>query len=424
MSSGQTSDSDRSTQMILRIGSKEIRDIRTFSYVNDCLQIGNPFSAEIPDPRSEWSRVVTRGAKVEVFLVNPDVNRGRPAQKLTGRVRDVQQGTRTGTGRVLRVTGADLGFHLTHDSGPLGFALSRTTYKNLLKQLIDPSWGFKGVRFGDGNSLNRQVQLGRAQKLLQYTANNEVPLQYIGIEPGEKVSSILTDVARFAGLLLTVSADGYLQAWNPDYARQPAYQFEYHGEDEAARDLNNVEDVEVNSSCDLLHTEETCVGEILLQLDQVNPDDPHPGRKIGIARNASLLPYKSRNTEVDTEQFSAMYAQAKAEWQMQMNLLNSWGYQCSAAYHHQKGIWYEADMMTSLLDTVNHDDSTGTVRRISGNFWIQRVELHWDKDRGGGTTFLIRHKDLLKAPVIGRGGISPYDRSLNTTVIHEKAPTQ
>lgn len=424
MSAGQTSDSDRSTQMILRVGGKEIRDIRTFSYVNDCLQLGNPFSAEIPDPRSEWSRVVTRGAKVEVFLSNPDVNQGKPTQKLTGRVREVQQGARAGTGRVLRVTGADLGFHLTHDSGPLGFALSRTTYRNLLSQVIDSSWGFKGIRFGDGNSLNRQVQLGRSQKLLQYTANNEVPLQYIGIEPGEQVSSILTDVARFAGLLLTVSADGYLQAWNPDYSRQPAYQFEYHGEDDAARARNNIEEVTVSSSCDSLHTDVTCVGEILLQLDQVNPDDPHPGRKIGTTKNAALLPYKSRQTYVDTEQFSAKYAQANAEWQMQRNLFDSWGYQCSAPYHHQKGTWYEADMMTSLLDTVNHDDSTGKVRGIAGNYWIQRVELHWDKDRGGGTSFLIRHKDLLKAPVVGKGGATPYDRSLNTLTVVERAPTQ
>jgi hypothetical protein len=420
MSGSTTTDSDRSTQMSLRIGGEEIRDIRTFSYVQDVMQLANPFSAEIPDPDSKWSRVVTRGAKAEVYLSNPDVNNGRQSLKLTGRVREVEQGTRAGTGRVLRVTGADLGYHLTRDSGPLGFALSRTTYKKLLQALIDGSWEFRGVRFGDANSLNRQIVLGRKQKLLQYTANNEVPLQYIGIEPGEHISAILTDVARFSAKLLTVSADGFLQAWNPDYNRAPAYEFEYHGIDEKNRILNNIEDVSISSSADTLATDITCVGEILLQLDQVHPDDPHPGRKIGSSRNPVLLPYVCRETYTDTEQFSAKYCQANAEWKMKMNIFNSWAYKCSSPYHHQRGTWFAADMMVSLLDTVNHDDSSGIARGISGNYWIPRVELHWDKDKGGGTSFVIRHKDLLTAPIVGKGGI---DIKKASTLVHsEKAP--
>lgn len=420
MSGRTTTDSDRSTQMSLRIGGEEIRDIRTFSYVQDVMQLANPFSAEIPDPESRWSRIVTRGAKAEVYLSNPDVNNGRPALKMTGLVREVEQGTRSGAGRVLRVTGADLGYHLTRDSGPLGFALSKTTYKKLLKALVDESWGFRGVRFGDANSLNRQIVLGRKQKLQEYTANNEVPLQYIGIEPGETVSAILTDVARFQAKLLTVSADGFLQAWNPDYNRVPPYEFEYHGIAEERRTRNNIEEVAVTSTADTLATDVTCVGEVLLQLDQVNPDAPHPGRKIGTVHNPVLLPYVCRETYTDTEQFSAKYAQVNAEWKMKMNIFNSWAYKCSSPYHHQKGIWFAADMMTSLLDTVNHDDSSGIVRGISGNYWTQRVELHWDKDKGGGTSFIIRHKDLLSAPVVGKGGIDV--KKASTIVITEKAP--
>ena len=420
MSGSSTTDSDRSTQMSLRIGGEEIQGIRTFSYVQDVMQLANPFSAEIPDPDSKWSKVVTRGAKAEVYLSNPDVNNGRQNLKLTGRVREVEQGTRAGTGRVLRVTGADLGYHLTRDSGPLGFALSRTTYKKLLQALIDDSWGFRGVRFGDANSLNRQILLGRKQKLLQYTAPNEVPLQYIGIEPGETASAILTDVARFSAKLLTVSADGYLQAWNPDYNRTPAYEFEYHGIDEKDRSLNNIEEVSISSSADTLATDITCVGEILLQLSLPHPDDPHPGRKIGSAHNPALLPYISRETYTDTEQFSAKYCQANAEWKMKMNIFNSWAYKCSSPYHHQRGTWFAADMIVSLLDTVNHDDSSGVVRGISGRYWIPRVELHWDKDKGGGTSFMIRHKDLLSAPVVGKGGIDI--KSASTLVIPEKAP--
>ena len=53
-------DSDRATEMVLEIDGTEIPDIRTFSYVSDVLQLSCPFSAEIPDPLSRWSKLVRK----------------------------------------------------------------------------------------------------------------------------------------------------------------------------------------------------------------------------------------------------------------------------------------------------------------------------------------------------------------------------
>jgi len=450
VSSARTSDSDRSTEMTLVIQDKdvpEISDLSSFSYVSDCMQVSCPFSAEIPDPRSYWSARLRRGDKVTLYLSNPAVNQGRRAKKMIGRMVDLEQGNRPGTGRVLRVTGADLGWHLVHDFGPLGFAVNKTTYERLLKAVLDPSWGFAGVRWGDGNSLNRQVKLGRQQKLLNLTANGKTPLQYIGIEPGEQLSSLLTDVARFDASLLTVSADGYLQAWNPDYSRTPAYQFEYHGEEETERRRNNITDVTVKSSADPLYSKFTCVGEILLQLKDVDPSDPHPGRKIGRAQvlldqrgnvsilpadkksraavssglaasvNSPILPFFTQNTYVDTEQFDREYCQANAEWKARRALFDAWSYRFESPYHQQGGVWFESDMMLSLIDTKNYDDTYNPPRKIVGNYWCQSVELHWDKDRGGGTAFVVKKPGLLKAPIVGRGGTNPYDATKKSTVV-------
>jgi prophage tail gpP-like protein len=432
-------DSDRSTRMILSLpdrGISELRDITSFSYVSDCMALANPFSAEVRDPDSHWSSRIRRGDRIDVYLSNPDVNQGQYTRKLTGRIKDMEQDNRAGTGRVLRITGADLGHHLIKDFGPLGFALSRTTYEQLMKAVIHPSWGFAGVRWGDSNGLNRQIKLGRKQKLLQITATGHPPLQYIGIEPGETVSAVLLEVAKFDGKLLNVSADGYLQAWNPNYNREPAYMFHYYAADESARSRNNMQSVRVASTSDGIFSRYTCCGEVLIQLQsEINTKDPHPGRKIGRAdlvlnsQNAvevragqrqrklsagdkEILPYFSQKNYVDTEQFDSKRAQVNAEWSAQQALFAAWSYEWESPYHQQNGVWFESDQMTSLCDYVNYDDTYDPPKRIVGNYWIYRVELHWDKDHGGGTKFKAGKPGLLSAPAVGLGGLTKYDREI------------
>ena len=113
-----------------------INDITSFSYVSDCTALGNPFSVEIRDPTSFWSARIRRGDKVVLEMANANVNSGRPTRKLIGRIRSIDQQNRNNTGRVLRVTGCDLGYHLLKDYGPLGLAVNNTTFEHLLKSVL------------------------------------------------------------------------------------------------------------------------------------------------------------------------------------------------------------------------------------------------------------------------------------------------
>lgn len=384
------------TTMKLLVGGWEIPDIKTFSYTEDVRQIGNPFSCEIPDPYSRNSKDVVKGAKVQVYLSNPEVNGGKETLKLTGRIRNVKQVTRRGEGRVLRVTGSDLGIHLVKSCGPLYFNLQRTTYKGLLAAVLDPSWGFRGTRLE--NDTNRRIILGRAQQLLGITNNGLVPLQYIGIEPGESIADVLTQVARFAGIMVNVSADGCLQGWNPNYQRAPLYQFHLHAADEPESVKNNVDAVEVDSSADELYTHVTCVGELLFN-DFKTGDDPHAGKKRGHYKDTSLLPYRQSLTFVDPEQEDSKASQRCAEWRSKQQQYDAWTYGVSVPYHHQGGIWYATDTIAAVDDSTNYDDADPSDPvPIKGNYYVAALTMHWDEQKGGGTQLSIKRAGLLKAP--------------------------
>lgn len=410
-----------------------INDITSFSYVSDCTALGNPFSVEIRDPTSFWSARIRRGDKVVLEMANANVNSGRPTRKLIGRIRSIDQQNRNNTGRVLRVTGCDLGYHLLKDYGPLGLAVNNTTFEHLLKSVLHPSWGFSGVRWGDANNTNRAIKLGRKQKQLQVNATGKVPLQYIGIEPGETLSSLLQDVAKFDGKLLNVSADGYLQAWNPNYKREPAYRFVNYADDR--RSANNMKEITISSSDDGVYSRYTCCGEVLILLNQTrDPNDPHPGRKTGkseIVLNGgnelriqraqkrafsqaerNILPFFTQKNYADTEQMDAKHAQMHAEWTAANGLFKSWSYNWESPFHEQNGVWFESDQIVSITDQVNHDDTFDPPKPVSGNYWVYRVELHWDKDSGGGTKFKAGKTGLLTAPLVGVGGLTKYDLDL------------
>lgn len=386
------------TIMTLVVDGTEIPDIRSFSYTSDVRQLADPFACDIPDPQKKWSPYVVEGAPVEVYLQNPEVNSGKKTKKLKGRIRKVKQKSSLGDGRVLQIQGADLGWHLTQTCGPLWFNLQRSTYKKLLEAALDDSWGFAGVRME--NDTSRGIKLGRAQKLLYQTPNALLPLQYIGIEPGESVADVLTHVARYAGLLVNVSPDGYLQGWSPNYRREPLYQVQYHPVWSSQADRNNVEDVEVESDADPLYTHVTCVGEVLMEDLTPPPEDPHPGKKRGHYEDTSLLPFAKLLTFVDPEQLDSQMAARHAKWRSMQGQYEAWTYTAQMAQHHQNGTWYEADTLIAIDDDANTDTKTGEA--IRGNFYVAAVNLYWDPRRGDRALLTIKRPDLLVPPSFGR----------------------
>ncbi len=381
--------------MALEIGGEEIPNLSSFTYTSDVRQLGDPFSVEIPDPRQKWGRLVTKGALVKLYMSNPDVNNGAKTLKLTGRVRNVKQKSTNGQGRVLLVSGADLGWHLTKSSGPLWYNLQRHTYKELLSKVIDSSWGFRGVR--TENDTSRRIKLGRAQAALQIQNNAVKPIQYLGIGPGETVAQVLTSAMRYVGLLTNVSADGYLQAWNPNYRQAPLYKIEYHDR-EYERSLaayNAVQEVEVESDADPLFTHVDCLWSVLWQdPTKVSQNDPHPGQYHNQAIDKSLLPFYAPQSFQDGDQLSSAAGERRSNWKLKQNQYEAWTYRCKVRGHHQRGVWWEADTMCTIDDTVNIDDATG--KTIQGNFYLASVQCSRTA-AGDVTNLVLKRPNLLSA---------------------------
>lgn len=386
---------DRTTQLTLEINGEEISNLSSFTYTSDVRQLGDPFSVEIPDPRRKWGTVVTKGELVKLYAKNPDVNNGTKTLKLTGRIRNVKQKSTNGQGRVLLVSGADLGWHLTKSSGPLWYNLQQSNYLDLLLTLIDESWGFQGVR--TENDTSRRLKLGRAQAALVIQNNAVKPIQYIGIGPGETVAQVLTSAMRYDGLLTNVSADGYLQAWNPNYRQAPLYKIEYHDR-EYERSLaayNVVQEVEVESDADPLFTHVHCMRSVLWQdPTKTSPNDPHPGQYSDSYVDTSLLPFYAPQTFQDGDQRNSEQGRRRAKWKSMQNQYEAWTYRCKVRGHHQRGVWWESDTMCTIDDTVNVDDKTG--KTIQGNFYVASVQ--YSRTAAGDVTDLVlKRPGLLSA---------------------------
>jgi len=79
-----------------------------FSYSSDIMQLGDPFSVVIPNPRGKYTNQFTRGQKVELSLKNPNVNGGQPTLKQRGVIVRRHSSTSSSGGSVIRRKGERL----------------------------------------------------------------------------------------------------------------------------------------------------------------------------------------------------------------------------------------------------------------------------------------------------------------------------
>src|SRR5262249_38677575 len=156
-----------------------------------------------------------------VFMSDPNIAGGQKVQKLVGIVVGREVISKE-DGTTLKITGADLGWHLTNNTGLIWKNLNGIKFDALLKLVIDSSWGFQGVR--SSNDLNRKLKQGRAG----FAASGvNTPLfsilPRIQFEPGETLADVLVRYARREKLLINVSGDGYLQIFQPNYVQPTSY---------------------------------------------------------------------------------------------------------------------------------------------------------------------------------------------------------
>lgn len=375
--------------------SNQLKLVNTvsFSYSSDCLQLGDPFTVTIPNPRGQYTDKFFRGQTVELYLRNPNVLGNQPTLKHTGIITRRRQSC-SGSGTVIQLTCNDLGWHLANNDAPLWYVLDYAKLVHLLQdeRWIDPSWGFKGIRISNAvnRSLRQNVNNGRAQAQLDQAALGT--LVHIQVEVGDKVADQLTEYCRRMNRLLSVSCDGYLQVWLPDYDREPLFRLELHDLSDPARNRNAVLDCFVEEDLAGIYTNITCVGEMVGGDLALDPADQNASKRRGDFVNEWALPFRRRMGIADGNIFERNEARLQAEWAYNRGIFDSWQAVYVVRGHwqrpagSQRAYWWESDQMVAINDSVNG---------LFGTFWISAVRC--DRDDNGDRTFITVRKPCLQA---------------------------
>src|SRR5206468_3602219 len=128
-------------------------------------------------------------------------------------------------------------------------------FRALLEKMLDPSWGFSGVR--TDNDTNRALKLGRAGAVQALSGSISAFIPPLQVEPGQMIAELIILYAKRARQLVNVSSDGYLQIWSPQANPEPLYSLHAHAE-RALRHLNNIEQATFNETIDSLYTDVIC----------------------------------------------------------------------------------------------------------------------------------------------------------------------
>lgn len=412
------------TTAIIEIdGLKEpLRQVRQFSVSDDFMQVGDTFSAVVPDPRHELYKKIEMFAGYRFYLQNPAIDGGAPSLRQTGIIRG-RTPTGSASGDAIMLKGSDLGWHLQQSAPPF-YRLEQSTLQQLLDDLIlkTPSWGFKGVK--SSNDLNRKQRQGRLAEEIRFQNSLITPFLVIQINPGDTILGVVQEYARRDGLMVNVSADGYLQLCNPNYDQPVSYQLNYHPAGTLLARTNNVlGETSVEENGDLVYSEVTCVWDQLFTGVAQGPFVSNPGRhaatytrRTGTATDqlvtasagldGTLRPSNSAVTSElnlsaplpggpkfprryvfsDGEPMTPEQGARRAAWQAERMEFDSFVYRASVASHTQDGKWLASDTLWSVKDSV---------RGINGTLWAPRVRLDADREGNISTSVELHRPGLL-----------------------------
>lgn len=393
---------------------QEIANLESWSYSSDILTLGDPFAVAVPDPRGKWRGKLNVGDPIDFSLSHQDVANGAKTLKVSGIITERTCTSENGRGTVIMLKCADLGYHLVHNDAPIWMNLKGIKLDKLIDACVFPErrwpgkasatgWGFKGVRIG--NIPNRIGKKGkkargvlsahaatRSEQTLNSQASVLTPIAVIQAEPGEKIADLLIAHARRLGWLINVSFDGWLQIFRPDYSQNPSYTIEYHAPEDVESVRNNVQNATMTENLDSIYTEVFCVGEVVwkdVTLAAASANDPNAGKFKGRWHpSPSPLPFAHRVSFTDGERTTRAQATQRAKWRYERGLFDSWTAIYEVRGHGQNGVWWEADTMVHVNDTING---------IVGNYYVQAVRCDRTMQKGDVTTVIVKRPGLLAA---------------------------
>lgn len=419
MATSDPTKAERGTTAILEIDglSEPLRNIVQFSVSDDVLQVGDTMNAMVPDPLNTIWKKVPLYAGYKFYLKNPNIDGGNPCLRQTGVIRARSKSASNHGGNLIGLRGADIGWHL-QTSAPPFFRLDQATLKDITQKVIDdnPKWGFKGVR--DSNDLNRKLKQGRQGEQIRLNPSRVTPYQVIQVEPGQTYIQVMQEYARRDGLFVGVSADGYLQLFNPNYNQPTSFQVNYHPAGTADAKTNNViEPTSIDENGDLIYDSVSVVWQQLYIGVREGPFRPNIGRHVALYSRSDGSTADldvSTNTITNTFTVSPTTAQLapktlgppfpralvisdpepmtpeqgarRAVWEGQRREFDALIYRAKLVGHSQNGKWLTSDLLASVNDSV---------LGVKGTLYAASVR-HDGDSRGGNTTYVeLRRPGLL-----------------------------
>jgi prophage tail gpP-like protein len=361
-------------------------DSRDYMIMSDVLTLGDPFSCIIPNLDGYLSDAFHVGDPLDLYIADPLVDGGAEIKQLKGLVVIKDLISDKSQGDFIRVSGADIGWHLQNNTVKPWQRLANKKLEFLYTAFVDSSWGFTGFQFRNSNA---PLKLGRAAVVLQIgQENNAYPnfLPHIQTEPGEITADLFIKYAKFSKALVNVSPTGMLQFWTPNYKSKPAYEFNYHPTNSKSVGSNNVITVNFSENLQNIYTDASCFSTLVKPIVYTtnNQNEGHYHRE---AKRSRSFKFIHRISFADGEQMGDKDVQRRAEWKLNRSEFDSWSYTVTVQGHNQNGIPYTPDTMCTIKDTVN---------KVNGTFYVSSVKLERTKENGTRTTLTIRKPKLLE----------------------------
>lgn len=389
----------------------------TFQVTSTLTNIFDGWSLNLPiGPQGQLEDLpglnLQRWIPVKLSLSDPEVDNGKPVPMLMGLITHVDHECSDGAS-VLTLSGYDLGKLLDSAARPW-IRLRGVTFDKLLTTLLDPSWlaanrtdGW-GIQGTTGLNRDRFIKRGvrvlrdRAQIELEVNKKYKTIMPPLQTEVGETVYDIFSRAARLTGLtksagsFVSVSADGYIQIFNPDDYRndKALYVFEDHVD---KRNLRIKRSKLVLDGEDL-YTEYDCYGSVIyppgkFAVDQVK--FPNAGRFFGQSANSILGPSENRIfrrlTFSDPEQYQRGFAQVRADWRRRQSLYKETSIQFTIqglSMPGPDGVW--RPLVEGNIAEVN----SGRLR-IQGKYIIEQIVKRQNATEGTVSDVTLRPLGLL-----------------------------
>lgn len=374
-------------------GQSQVIGISGFSVSIDILQMGDPFSLTVPNPRGKWNEKLKPGAAIQLKLSNPNVNGGTPTLIHTGRIVGRVRSSENGKGSVMQLQCADLGWHLmTHYPTP-HIRLEEATYERLLAWAInEPTWGIKGVTADTATSRLIRLGLSGGRASAEAAASDQLIIFQAQTEPGQSLGDLLLSYARRFNRLVNMSPDGYIQVFRPNDTQPATYRIDLHEFDDPDVVRNNVLEASISDDIGQQWTKVTVVGQVV-GYQVYDKWNYNPGKFLGVAeaQGDNLLDFKHEFTYSDGEVYDPRWGEDGASWRLRRDLFDCWTATYRVRGHWQKmgnqSRWWIPDTMCEVNDSVHG---------IRGTYYVSAVKLERTA-QGDTTEVTLRRPYLLSA---------------------------